>query len=149
MTSFQTTIHGLSPFISFPLLIMYYYELSDILFFIKCLQFPDPSFPILNYVSFSSHSTRSGSCTKLAQQLHTKTQSQHFFFKRIVLFWNTLPTIDLSLSFPTIKRRLYSFFHSHFLANFDPNIPCSYHIVCPCYNCSKLPVKTNYQPLVH
>ena len=32
--------------------LMYVFELSDIMFFIKCLKFPDPSFLVLDYVSF-------------------------------------------------------------------------------------------------
>ena len=32
--------------------LMYFLELLDILFFIKSLKFPDPSFPVLNYVTF-------------------------------------------------------------------------------------------------
>ena len=44
--------------------LMYVFELSDIMFFIKCLKFPDPSFPVLDYVSFSSANTRSSSFSK-------------------------------------------------------------------------------------
>ena len=38
--------------------LMYFYELQDILFFIKNLQQPSDSFKILNYVSFSHSTTR-------------------------------------------------------------------------------------------
>ena len=47
----------------FPL--MFLYELFDVLFFIKCLKFPDPSFVVEKYVTFSSFPTRSGSTAKL------------------------------------------------------------------------------------
>ena len=40
--------------------LMYLYELFDILFFVKSFKYPDPSFQISNFVSFSSASTRSG-----------------------------------------------------------------------------------------
>ena len=38
--------------------LMYFYELQDILFFIKNLQQPSDSFKILNYISFSHSTTR-------------------------------------------------------------------------------------------
>ena len=47
------------------LLLMYTYELYDILFLIQSLQNPDPSFPVMKYISFSTSSTRSGAHSKL------------------------------------------------------------------------------------
>ena len=47
----------------FPLL--YLYELLGLLFFIKCLKFPETSFPVLNFVSFSNKNTRSSTFSKL------------------------------------------------------------------------------------
>ena len=52
--------------------LMYTYELWDILFLVRNLQHPDPSFPITRYVSFSSSSTRAGHSLKLIHQtFHT------------------------------------------------------------------------------
>ena len=68
--------------------------------------------------------------TKLAHQLHTSTQSRHFFFKWIVRLWNTLPTVDLSLSFSTIKRHLYTHSLFSFSSQFRPkhSLLLSYHL---------------------
>ena len=58
--------------------LMYFYEPSDIIFFVKYLLSLDPGFPILKYVSFSSCATCSGLSTKLAHQLQSSPHSQHF-----------------------------------------------------------------------
>ena len=124
--------------------LMYFLELLDILFFIKCLKFPDPSFPVLNFVSFSNTKTRSSSFSKLIHNPCSSRLSQHSYFSRIARLWNTLPPIDTSVPFSTIKFQLKSFFWSHFLANFNSSLPCSFHVVCPCSKCSHLPVNCNF-----
>ena len=118
--------------------LMYTYELLDILFLVRNLQFPDPSFPISEFVSFSSSSTRAGHSLKLVHQISHTHLSSHSYFKRIVRLWNALPPIDLSLSLSTIKARLKEFMWSHFLENFDPDMPCTFHFLCPCAKCAKL-----------
>ena len=128
----------------FPL--MYFLELLDILFFIKCLKFPEPSFPILDYVSFFNANTRSSSFSKLKHLSCSSRISQHSYFSRITRLWNTLPPIDLSHSFTSIKIQLKKFFWLHFLNHFDSSLPCTFHVVCPCDKCSQLPVKYNYAP---
>ena len=120
----------------FPL--MYTYELLDILFLVKNLQYPDPSFPISEFVSFSSSSTRAGHSLKLIHQSSHTHLSNHSYFKRIIRLWNTLPPIDLGLSLSTIKTHLKKFMWSHFLDNFNPDIPCTFHFLCPCTKCTKL-----------
>ena len=88
----------------FPL--TYTYELLDILFLVRNLQCPDPSFPISEFVSFSSSSTRAGHSLKLIHQSSHTHLSNHSYFKTIVWLWNALPPIDLKLSLPTIKTHL-------------------------------------------
>ena len=124
--------------------LLYLYELLDLLFFIKCLKFPDPSFPVLDFVSFSSKNTRSSTFSKLVHQHRLTSNSQHSFFCRIVRLWNSLPPLDLSLSYPSIKLHLKKIFWSHFLTHFDSSVPCTYHVVCPCSKCSRLPVRVNF-----
>ena len=79
--------------------LMYYLELMDILFLVKCLQFPDPSFDIRAFVSFSNLSTRSGSACKLVYRCSSTNKSRHFYFNRVVRLWNSLPLIDISQIF--------------------------------------------------
>ena len=124
--------------------LMYFLELLDILFFIKCLKSPDPSFPILNFVSFSAASTRSASYTKLIHQHRQSTLSQHSYFSRLIRTWNILPPIDLSLPLSTTKLQLKKFFWSYFLSHFDPAQPCTFHIACPCSRCYQVSIKTNF-----
>ena len=72
--------------------LMYLYELNDVLFFIKCLKFPDPCFNILKYVSFSTSNTRCGSKNKLVFSVcHSNRFRQ--IVNRIARLWNTLPLL--------------------------------------------------------
>lgn len=44
-----------------------------------------------------------------------------------------------STNFPLIKLYLKEYFWSYFITNFDPAIPCTFHIICPCTTCSNIP----------
>ena len=116
---------------------MYTFELADILFLIRCLQHLDPSFPVTNYIQFASSSTRSSSSCKLVHQSSQLNSSHYSFFKRVIHLWNVLPPINFDKSFSHIKSNITKNFWSHFNANFDPEVPCTYHIICPCNKCSK------------
>ena len=111
------------------------YELNDILFFIKSLKKPTAAFHILDYVSFCSNSTRSASFTKLVNKSARTNTINHSYFYRLPRLWNSLPPIDLSLSFYSIKRTLKQFFWDHFVNNFNSCNYCSFHYLCPCYKC--------------
>ena len=121
------SIHGLR--------ITYTYELADILLLVKSLQYPDPSFPVMKYIAFSSSNTRSGSFMKLTHQSSNLSTAHHTYFKRIVRLWNVLPPIDIKLSLFTIKNQIKSYMWEHFLENFVPSLPCSFHVKCPCNKC--------------
>ena len=90
--------------------LMYVFELFDILLFVKSLKSPDPSFPVLDYVSFSNNSTRSSTFTKLTPRHLSSSSSQHSYFNRLVRLWNFLPPINISLSYPVLKAHLKSIF---------------------------------------
>ena len=117
--------------------LMYFYELQDILFFVKCLQDPEDNLNISSFVSFSN-SSRSSRTNKLSYKLCHTTAYRHFYFNRLVRLWNTLPAgiIDLSLSYTSVKQSLKKFFWNHFEQNFNSENPCSFHVVCPCSHCS-------------
>ena len=93
---------------------MFLYELFDVLFFVKCLKFPDPSFVVQDFISFSTSSTRSGSAAKLVHKFSSTSSSHHSYFCRIVRIWNSLPPIDLTLSFLSIKQQIKQYFWSIF-----------------------------------
>ena len=123
---------------------MYFYELLDVLFFIRCLKFPDTNFKILDYVSFSSAPTRSASNAKLSHKFSSSTLSHHSYFVRLVRIWNSLPPINISLSYYSIRAYLKTCFWNLFITSFDPSQTCSFHVVCPCYRCSHLPIHTRF-----
>ena len=105
--------------------LMYIYEIADILFFIKSLRNPTDKFNILNYVNFTTGSTRSSGTKLYHKTAHTNAVLNSYFF-RLPRLWNLLPTIDLSLLLAVIKLKLKKFFCTNFLnKNFD-NISCSF-----------------------
>ena len=109
--------------------LMYTYELADILFLVKQLQSPDPSFPIFKFITFVSSSTRSSSSSKLKRLSLQTNLTHHSYFSRKVRLWNVQPAIDLNTSFQTITLLLCKAFWSHFLTHFDPSVACSFHIL--------------------
>ena len=128
--------------------LMYIYELTDILFFVKSIQTPSNSFNITDpeLLSFSTLNTRSMS-RKLCHKTSNNNTTLNSYFFRLPRLWNSLPIIDVSLSYNIIKKKLISFLWSHFLSNFDPNNSCTTHFVCPCCNCAKLPHTSNFTKL--
>ena len=113
---------------------MYFLELSDIMFFVNSVKYPSSNFNILDFVSFSSASTRSSTFNKLC---HTKSSNMlsNFHFNRLPRLWNSLPPIDLTLSSSTIKSKIIQFFWSHFHEHFQSDNPCTFHFFCPCAKC--------------
>ena len=117
-------------------------ELRDICFFVKSLklrELPNKSFDIYEYVSFSQNNTRSGTFSKLVQPPIMHNRDKQFYFYRLPHLWNSLPPIDLSLSFETIRNQLTDIFWKSFLAKFNPDVSCSYHFSCPCPRCFSKP----------
>ena len=127
------------------LLLMMILEINDILFFVKSLKELTDLYDISRFVTFCSGCTRLASNLKLKHGLVTTNNStRNFYFNRLPRLWNSLPLIDISQSLSTIKMKLYKHFWNHFTANFDPDNLCSYHNLCPCANCSSLPVSYNF-----
>ena len=118
--------------------LMMFYELLDIMFFVKSFKTPNDCFNISNYLKFSACSTRS-STIKLIHTRSSNNTSRHFYFNRLPRLWNTLPPIDLNLPINTIKNQVKSFLWNYFLHNFDSNNFCTYHFLCPCNSCMLIP----------
>ena len=113
------------------------------MFFIKSLKEPSDSFDILKYVTFCSGRTRSATFFKLKLPSVRTNLERHFYFNRLPRLWNSLPPISTVNSLYTIKSDLRKFLWSHFVTNFDPARPCSFHLVCPCSRCSHFPLSHN------
>ena len=122
--------------------LMYTFELSDIMFFIKSIKNPTSSFNIHHFISFST-SARSGGF-KLHHNPSTTNKQWHFYFVRICRLWNALPLIDVNLSIDTIRNRVKSHFWNHFIHNFDPLNPHTLHYHCPCSRCVTDHFSINY-----
>jgi len=86
--------------------LMYIFEFNKIIFTIKSLKYPSPSFNITNYITFNDGITRFSSRNKMIHTRSSNNVNGHFFFNRIPRLWNVLPTIDLSLSIVTNKTRI-------------------------------------------
>ena len=114
--------------------LMMVYEVNDLSFCLKSLQSPSLSFNILDYISFSSSSTRSFG-KKLRHHFPHTNKSRHFYFSRLPRLWNSLPFVDLNCSFSQTIMYLKTYFWSHFITHFDSSNPCSFHYQCPCNKC--------------
>ena len=125
----------------FPL--MYIYELYDLIFYIKSYKYPCSYFNINHYIFCSSVSTRSSSGFKLQHTGSSTNLTHNFYFCRLPRLWNSLPTIDISLSVSVIKFKLQRFFWNHFISNFEDSNSCSLHYYCPCSSCSYGPRPPN------
>ena len=124
--------------------LMMFFEMMDILFFVSCLKHPSSHFNILNYVTLTNTSTRSSCCSKLMHHLSKTNKERHFYFHRLPRLWNSLPVINIQCSLKSIKRKLFIFLWNHFTLHFNPDIPCTYHFVCPCSTCSSKPISFNF-----
>ena len=126
----------------FPL--MYTLELTDILFFIFCVTNPKHNLPILQSFSFCSSNTRSAQSFKLNLNSFTTLVEHNLFSCRVPRLWNSLPSLDLSLSLHSIKTLLKKYLWYHFINNFNPLDPCTFHYLCPCSKCSQVPNSYNF-----
>ena len=99
--------------------LMMEFEISDIMFLVKSMKHPSDHFDIYKFIQFSSHSTRSSSSLKLRHCLSKNNTQSNFYF-------NSIPSIDISLSLPAIKSNLRAHFWDSFLLKFCPYNPCIY-----------------------
>ena len=123
--------------------LMYWLELQDIIFFVKCIKEPPDNFSINEFVTFASGKTRSASFGKLIHNLSSYSTTRHFYFNRIARLWNSLPPIDTTQSMYSIKSKVINHFWSHFQEHFIPDIPCTFHYLCPCNRCIPSCITTN------
>ncbi len=125
---------------------MYFFELNDIMFFIKSLHHPTEHFNIKDYFTFSDLNTRSSTTLKLkhAFSKSLSNSSRHFYFFRLPRLWNSLPPINLESSPTSIRSSLNKFLWSHFDSHFDPSNYCTYHYQCPCSKCISSFRPTNF-----
>jgi len=120
-----------------PLMYMYWMDLLDILFLVKCLKDETDTCTvgIFKFISFVESSTRTGTTRRLKHNYcHTST-SRHFYFNCVVLLWSSLPSSDLQQNFPTIKHKVMAHLWDHFHKFFDASNTCKLSYFCPCSKC--------------
>ena len=89
---------------------MYIYEIADILFFIKSIKYPSDKFDNLNYISFTTDTTRTAGTKLYPKTAHINPWPiMNSYFYRLPRLWNALPIINLSQSLETIKFKLKNF----------------------------------------
>ena len=129
---------------------MYYYHLLDILFFIKSVKFPSRHFNINNYVHFCNQSTRSSTSYKIKHTYSSTNRQKNHYFNRLPRIYNALPAIKSKSTNDHYQSCPEKYFWDHFIRNFNNDNMCTYHFVCPCCNCSKIPQPSNFMlPLIH
>ena len=111
---------------------------------VNSLKNPTDRFNILNYVEIQNSNTRSSDKVTLKHVRSCTHQQQHFYFNRIPRLWNKMPSIDLKLTAKTIKTKVYKVLWSNFMDNFNSDNVCTFHFLCPCGRCSKLPCTQSY-----
>ena len=99
--------------------LMYFFELTDLMFFIKSIKNPADHFNIKDFISFSGSNTRSTSHHKLLHSKVSTNYSRHFYFHHISRLWNSLPPINLDASLFTIKSNLVKHLWAHFDSHFN------------------------------
>ena len=78
--------------------LMYYYDLQDLLFLIKCLLSPPDNFDIIITVrTFLYYGTTAG---KLKVNYKHMSTTRHFYFNRVVRLWNAIPPLCLLPTIP-------------------------------------------------
>ena len=123
--------------------LMYIYDLNDIMFFYQLSKSPSDKFNILDYVEFTSCTTRSAGL-KLKHKFAPTNNVMNSYFYHIPRLWNSIPVINLSYPPTIIKSKLKNYFWNHFIDNFDSNNFCTFYYLCPCYKYINTPSPTNY-----
>ena len=120
--------------------LMMYYELYDIMYFVRCLKDPCEAgaSSVLSHVEFCSGSTRSSTNLKLRHLLSKSTAVGHLYFNQLPRLWNSLPPINLNHSIPTNKRHITRVLWEKVIMNFQSNDSCTFHFLCPCSKCASL-----------
>ena len=114
---------------------MYWYDLQNLLFLNKCMNNPPDNISLVpKFISHTSTNTRSGHHRRLQYHYRCTSAARHFYF-RVVKLWNTLPPINITLSYTSIKHFLTDILWKRFLLNFDPTNPCTYQPICSCCHC--------------
>ena len=104
---------------------------KDILFFVSCYKSPTHYFPSLQPFSFCSSKTRLVITSKLNLNSFSSFAECNSFACTCHAphLWNSLPTIDLTLSTHSIKALLKKHLWNHFINHFNPLELCTFYLL--------------------
>ena len=105
--------------------LMFWLELQDLLFLVKCMKDTSDHLNLCKYITTVTSNTRSGTSTKLKHNYCRTSITRHFFFNRVILLWNSLSHINLDLSINSIRRNIITHLWDHFLKYFDVHDLCT------------------------
>ena len=111
--------------------LMYWFELQDFMYLIKCMKDPSDNFDIYSHIPFVTSCTRASSTKTLKHNFCRYSTTQHFYFNRVVHLWNALPPVDITQSYPTIKRQITNFLWDHFTSNFTLTLHALFTLYTP------------------
>ena len=89
--------------------LMYWLDCQDFMLRIKCFKDPPDNFDINSHISFVTSCTRACSSAKLRHNFYHFSSTSHFHFNRVVHLQNSLPSIDLTKSYTTIRSQISDF----------------------------------------
>ena len=125
-------------------------EVQDVLLLVRLMIDPPSNFCLEDYVTFVSSSTRASTHRKIKRShplIPRLNVTRNFYFNRIVRIWYSLPPIDTSLTFMSIKRHVISIFWQYFKSSYSVDNTCTWFIACPCSICHCLPTSSLRLPL--
>ena len=102
--------------------LMFWFDLQDIMFLLKCLKDPEDNFNIYRHITFVSSGTCATAHNQLRSNYNRTSTTRHFYFNRLVKLWQQY----LSLSLGTHKTHLQQQLWSIFIVNFNPDRVCTY-----------------------
>ena len=100
-------------------------------------------FDTRSHIQFAGNPTRSGTSSKLVRAKALQSSHHHFYFNRNVRLWNHLPEIDTSFSQHN-QKSINCISMESFTTSFNSDSLCSYHILRPCYRCSRQLISVNF-----
>ena len=72
--------------------LMYWLDLQDIILMIKCLEDPQDTINIHQYIQFVNSNTREGKNQKMCHRFTRLSVTRNFYFVTIVRIWNSIPS---------------------------------------------------------
>ena len=121
--------------------LMQFFEIANIMFMVNSLKNQSHRFNINKYVSIQNSNTRTSDKITLKHIRCGTYKEQHFLLlQNTKIIEQTASPKLITINTKSIKTKLFEMFWLHFQSHFDPDNSCTFHYLCPCSSCSKLPL---------